>query len=600
MKDIRDILQSVYGYDTFRGQQEQIINHIMSGEDALVIMPTGGGKSLCYQIPAIASEGLTIVISPLIALMNDQVIGLQALGVCAAALHSHTSRDEQHLIDQQIKNKELRMLYVSPERINTSAMTEYLKRIDLDLIAIDEAHCVSIWGNDFRPDYVALSHLKDTFTDVPIIALTATADESTQKDIVKQLHIPEARIFSSSFERENIFINVYPGQKRIQKIIGILKDNPDQSGIIYCLSRKDTEKVSERLTALGYTTAYYHAGMDKDERHRVQRAFQNDEIEIICATIAFGMGIDKPNIRFVIHYSMPKNIEAYYQEIGRAGRDGAPSEAHLFYSYGDYIMLRGFIDRSEGNEMFTKVQYAKLERMWEFAIMSDCRTNAILSYFGEYREEPCNHCDHCLNPPLKIEGTVQAQKILSAIARAHQNIGIELVLDILRGSQKAIIRQMGLDQIKTFGIGRDVPRSEWRFYIIQLINKGVIAINYANNSKLEWTPLSQQVIKGEKSINLVRWVSPSEVQKAASPKINFSEDGDVNAHLLSQLKEWRRDLSNELNVPAYIILGNKVLDQLAIHQPENYTDLLKIKGIGENKLDKYGQDILRIVKEYSS
>ena len=599
MKELYSTLKEVYGYETFRGKQEEIITHVLDKRDALVIMPTGGGKSLCYQLPAIVSDGLTIVISPLIALMNDQVNALKILGVEAAALHSHTDKSRQLEIDAAIKSGSLKLLYVSPERMNTQSMIDYLRTTRISLIAIDEAHCVSIWGNDFRPEYVALAHLKTTFPDVPLLALTATADDSTQKDILAQLHMPEAEIFLSSFERENIFIYAYPGQKRLQKIEAIIKDNSGATGIIYCLSRKDTEKVCARLQEKGLKVAFYHAGMDKQARHYTQLAFQNDEINIICATIAFGMGIDKPNIRFVIHYNMPKNIESFYQEIGRAGRDGDRSESHLFYSFGDYTLLRGFIDRSESNETFKNVQYAKLERMWEFAVMSDCRSNAILSYFGEYRSEPCGHCDHCLSPPVRIDGTTHTQKILSAIARCRQSVGLELLLDILRGSQKATVREKGLDKIKTFGVGRDTPRAAWRDYIMQLIHQGIISINYAGGGTLEWTPLSADVISGKEQVGLVQWIPRSQKGAKSKQEVTTEEEKTYDKTLFEILRSWRKTLAEEMKVPAYIVLSNKVLESICRVKPKNFNDLESIKGIGSNKLDRYGTDIIRIVKENS-
>ncbi|MFT4536258.1 MAG: ATP-dependent DNA helicase RecQ [Saprospiraceae bacterium] len=591
---IHQILKSTFGYDTFREPQEEIINHVMEGKDALVIMPTGGGKSICYQIPALATEGITIVISPLIALMNDQVINLQEVGVEAATIHSNVPQDQMQEIERKLNNGETKILYLSPEKINSEMMQRYLSTLNIGLIAIDEAHCVSVWGNDFRPDYTQLAKLRKVFPKSAFIALTATADPATQDDISKQLELREPRKFLSSFERKNITTHSHPAQKRLDKIAHILREHTEDSGIIYCLSRKDTEKVATNLNMMGLNAKHYHAGMDAESRYRVQREFQNDDIKIICATVAFGMGIDKPNIRFVIHYSMPKNMEAYYQEIGRAGRDGEESVAHLFASWGDFLMLKRFVDSSEGKQEFKRVQYEKLERMWEFASTCDCRTNGILSYFGEYRTEGCGHCDNCLNPPLKKDGSINAQKVLSAIYRTGQSIGLELVIDILRGSHKAEIRNRGFDQIKTFGAGREIDRLTWKNYIIQMINKGIVGIDYSRGSCLTWTPLSTPVLKGEKKIKLADFVpSEKKTKTKKKPILNLN----IDESLLGRLKAWRLSQARERSVPAYVILSNKVIESISSEKPKDKMELLQINGIGDAKLTMYGEDILRIVGE---
>ncbi|MEE9438098.1 MAG: DNA helicase RecQ [Saprospiraceae bacterium] len=589
---IFDILKTTFGFSTFRTPQEEIIRHTMSGKDALVIMPTGGGKSLCFQIPALASDGLTLVVSPLIALMNDQVMNLKQVGVSAAALHSNMTSQETMEVERKINNNEIKLLYMSPERINNDNTKRYLSNCNIKLIAIDEAHCVSIWGNDFRPDYVQLATLRNTFPSVPILALTATADETTQQDICTQLKLNDPKVFISSFERKNIVTYSHAGQKKLDKIAHILSDYREECGIIYCLSRKDTEKVSARLNSLGLNTDYYHAGMNAEDRYRVQRAFQNDQIKIICATIAFGMGIDKSNIRFVIHHNMPKNLEAYYQEIGRAGRDGNPAVAHLFSSWGDFLLLKRFIDDSDGNNDFKNVQNAKLERMWEYASTSDCRTNGVLAYFGEYKNVDCGHCDNCIKPPIKKNGTIEAQKILSAIWRSNQSVGIELLIDILRGSQRYEIRERGLDKIKTFGVGRDLPRNLWKNFIIQLINKGIVGVNYSNGSVLTWTPLSNAVLKNEKPILLAEFV-PVEKSKPKIAKEIFSEDIDVS--LFAKLKAWRLEKAKAKKMPAYIILSNKSLEEIAATKPADKVELLEVNGIGKAKIEMYGDELLEII-----
>ncbi len=592
---IHQILKSTFGYDTFREPQEEIINHVMGGKDALVIMPTGGGKSICYQIPALASDGITIVVSPLIALMNDQVINLQEVGVEAATIHSNVPPGEIQEIERKLNNGETKILYLSPEKINSEMTQRYLSTLNIGLIAIDEAHCVSVWGNDFRPDYTKLARLRNVFPKSAFIALTATADSATQEDISRQLELREPRKFLSSFERKNITTHAHPAQKRLDQIAHILREHTGDSGIIYCLSRKDTEKVASKLNMMGLNAKHYHAGMDAESRYRVQREFQSDEIKIICATVAFGMGIDKPNIRFVIHYSMPKNMEAYYQEIGRAGRDGEESVAHMFASWGDFLMLKRFVDGSEGKEEFKRVQYEKLERMWEFASTTDCRTNGILSYFGEYRTEGCGHCDNCLNPPLKKDGSINAQKVLSAIYRCGQSVGIEMIIDILRGSHKAEIRNRGFDQIKTFGAGREINRLTWKNYIIQMINKGIVGVDYSRGSCLIWTPLSTAVLKGEKKIKLADFV-PTE-KKVKVKKKRAATNIIVDDSLFGRLKAWRLALARDKSVPPYVIFKNSVLEEISSAKPKTDMELLQISGIGDAKLKQYGEDIIRIIRE---
>jgi len=589
---IHKILKSTFGYDLFRLQQEEIINHTLDKKDALVIMPTGGGKSICYQVPALASEGITLVVSPLIALMNDQVTALKQMGVKAEAMHSNLTSDELKFVYHQLEKGELKLLYMSPERINNETTQRFLSTLNIELIAIDEAHCVSVWGNDFRPDYAELSSLRNIFPESAILALTATADKATQDDIISQLNLREPKTFLSSFERKNITTYIEDGTQRIEKIKAILQNQEDATGIIYCLSRKDTENVSKKLQAAGYNTDYYHAGLDPLERSRVQRQFQNDEIQIICATIAFGMGIDKPNIRFVIHYNMPKNLEADYQEMGRGGRDGEPAEAILFHSWGDFVKLQRFIDEGEANPEFKKVQTAKLERMWEYSTSSDCRTNLVLNYFGEYRSEKCGHCDNCLNPPIKKDGTTQAMMALSAIKRCNEKLGIESLIGVLKGSYRAEIVSRGYDKIKTFGIGRNISGINWKNYIIQMINQGVISIDYTNSSTLKWTPLSQKVLSNELKVNIVDFVPKAKTKKT---KKLIKENLNVDQSLFDKLKKWRLSLARKKNVPAFTILGNKALNEICHHLPQNRLELLQINGIGEVKLKKYGDDILKIV-----
>lgn len=589
-----DVLKEVFGYDSFRDQQEKIIESVISGQDTLVIMPTGGGKSLCYQIPALLLDGLTIVVSPLIALMNDQVAALQQLNISAAALHSNIDYDDKRRIDQKIMDGSLKLLYVSPEGLLQERFLEYLQRQKVSLIAIDEAHCVSVWGNDFRPEYVKLAALKQYFPQVPTIALTATADHATQTDIMQQLAMKEANHFLSSFERTNINTAASPGQKRIEQISNFLSNKSGQAGIVYCLSRKSTEKIADDLQAMGYKARAYHAGVEPHLREEIQREFQNDDIQIVCATIAFGMGIDKPNIRWVIHYNMPKNIEGYYQEIGRAGRDASDSETLLFYSWGDYTNLMRFIDESEASDSFKNVQRAKLERMWEFSTAASCRTNLVLNYFGEYRSDNCGHCDNCINPPEMFDGIRYAQMALSAVIRANERLGINLLIDVLRGSYRQEIREAGLDKIKTYGVGRDIPFLHWKHYVTQIINQGLISIDYTDGSRLKRTPLSESVLKAEIEVPMTKFVSEKEKAKFKVPKPVINME-DTDASLLSKLKSWRSKQAKSQGVPAFVILHDRALVQIATLKPISSPQLLAVEGIGKAKNEKYGEDIIEIV-----
>ncbi len=600
-KNIQHLLKSTFGYDSFRYPQEEIINYVINKKDALVIMPTGGGKSLCYQIPALAMPGLTIVVSPLIALMKDQVNALTALGVSAAAYNSHASHSDIAKIENDAYEGKIKMLYISPEKIGNKACQTFLSRLKIDLVAVDEAHCVSMWGNDFRPEYLNLARLRDAFIDIPFIALTATADASTQQDICQQLHLKDPKIFISSFERKNITLSASPANKRIDTIEALIRRNYGKSGIIYCMSRKSTETVCESLKNRGIKTDYYHAGMAQEQRSKVQEDFINDDLQIICATVAFSMGIDKSNIRWIVHYNMPKNIEAYYQEIGRAGRDGLPSEALMFYNFMDYEMLKEFIKDSESTEEFREVQYAKLDRMWECANTQNCRTNLLLNYFGEYRQHPCNHCDNCLQPKDTFDGTELAQKALSAIVRTNEQISMNMVIDILRGSHKKDVIDKGYDKIKTFGAGRDRFALEWKSFITQMINQGLISIAFSDYYKLKTTPFSKSVLSGELKVNLIsNIIKPKTEEKLPiEKKTNVKKEyGPVDNSLLGKLKSWRLFKAKELGMPPYIIMHDSTLETISSHQPLSLVDLSEVPGIGDHKLKKYGDEILQVVKEY--
>ena len=590
---IQKILKETYGYDEFRTEQREVIDHLLAGNDSLVIMPTGGGKSLCFQIPAIASEGLGIVISPLIALMQDQVESLRQNGVVAAALNSSTSAEEQREIHEQIANKTLKLLYLSPEKINSERFYDYMQSLDITFFAVDEAHCVSIWGNDFRSDYVELKNLKRVFPNVPIIALTATADTATRTDIMSQLNISDARLFLGSFERTNILLKSMPAKDRIKYITRFIHNQQGGAGIVYCLSRKSTESIAGKLQKAGINAGFYHAGMSQSDRMQVQRNFQNDTIQVICATIAFGMGIDKPNIRFVVHYNMPKNIESYYQEIGRAGRDGHQSATILFSNYNDYLQLQSFINGSEASDQFKGVQNAKLNRMWEYASGYECRTNFILNYFGEYRKEPCGRCDNCKQPPKKFDGTVLAQKALSAIYRSQQSVGMELLINVLRGSGMREIYARGLQDIKTYGAGRDLPYLDWKSYVTQMINQGIIGIDFTTNGRLIVTPFSEAVLKGKQQVELVEFVKEQNKKVAPQKRITLEHND-----LYEELRLWRNEVAKSKGIPAYTVFTNTSIEELSTSKPTELDELYDINGIGKVKLNKYGKAVIGIIRNY--
>ncbi len=591
----KQILEEVFGYKSFRSPQDQIIESVLEGNDAMVIMPTGGGKSLCYQIPALVMEHTTVVVSPLIALMEDQVQALKGNGVEAIAYHSAMDRSELDAIYQKLDDNELKVIYVSPEKINSQEFSNILNLAKIDLFAIDEAHCVSVWGNDFRPDYVQLSQLKKRYPKIPLIALTATADEATRSDIQAKLGIHQAKVFISSFERTNIFVECRSGQKRQQQIEQFISHQKGNAGIIYCLSKKSCEKTSDKLKSLGYKSDFYHAGRSSADRNRVQQAFQNDDLQIICATIAFGMGIDKSNIKWIIHFNMPKNIEGYYQEIGRAGRDGDEAHTLMFYSWADMSLLTKFIDDSPAAEDFKALQRSKLDRIWELATGASCRTNMILSYFGEFRSEPCGHCDNCKNPPKTFDGKIISQKAISAVMRGRESMSFNLLIDVLRGSMKQEVQSLGLHHIKTFGAGRQLTFIEWKHYLTQIINQGLLKVDYTDGARLKCTPLSKTAVMGELDIALTKWSAVKTTPKPVKLEIDL---GQMSQGLFNELKNWRTTQAQKKRVPAYIIMSDKVLKAIASAKPTNTAALLGIDGIGTKKQRDYGEDIINIVLKH--
>ncbi len=594
---IQQTLKKYYGYDNFRPGQEEIIHTALKGQDALVIMPTGGGKSLCFQLPALHMDGFVLVVSPLIALMEDQVAACQSHGISAYASNSHTEAATAQKIAKAAEGKSLDLLYISPEKLLTQGMITWLRSHRPAMIAIDEAHCVSIWGNDFRPEYAKLGVLREYFPDTSIMALTATADPATQQDIATQLKLQSPHTHIGSFERTNLLVSSDTGVSKYSKTLQLLQNEYRGAGIIYCLSRKSTEQLTQKLQRDGYRAACYHAGLPKRKRSKVHHDFLHDRVEIVCATIAFGMGIDKPNIRWIIHHNLPKNIESYYQEVGRAGRDGLPANVHLFYSWRDIQTLRHFIEISDGNSEFRSVQLAKMDRMWEYATATSCRTNLVLSYFGEFRKEPCGHCDNCLYPPESFDGTVIAQKALSGVTRSRENIGLNLLIDLLRGSAKREIMELRLDKIKTYGVGRDLSYMEWKEYITQLLNQGALSIDYTTGGKLKLTPLSQAILASQETIQLHR----VDRSGAKSPKTERSKSKTelLQDDFAQQIRLWRSTMAKALNVPAYRIFSDKTLIDLTEKHPLYVSQLTQVHGLGEKKVADFGQELIRYIRQYT-
>lgn len=587
-----DYLKRYYGYDRFRPMQEDIIQSVLGGRDTVVLMPTGGGKSVCFQIPALMLPGVTIVVSPLIALMKDQVEALHMNGIQAAYYNSTQTSREQRDIEDSCINGKLKLLYVSPEKLLTESFFILLQRINISLFAIDEAHCISSWGHDFRPEYTQLHILKQRFPTVPTIALTATADKLTRQDIATQLGLNDPAIFVASFNRTNLSLQVLPGQNRLQQIIRLLQQKPNTSGIIYCLSRKSTESLAAKLQEKGFSAAFYHAKMDPNDRARTQEAFLRDDVRIICATIAFGMGIDKSNVRWVIHYNLPKNIESFYQEIGRAGRDGAAAQTVLFYSFADVATYKEML--AENNPANLGLQLAKLERMQQYADAHTCRRQILLSYFSEELPEPCGNCDVCRDPRVTFDGTILAQKALSAMVRTGERVPMNLLIDILRGSRSQQILQGGYDQVKTYGAGRDVRFEDWRSYLHQLINIGVIEIAYEHHYALRRGILADQVLYGGRKIDLVR---PDDAPKPVVEKIKTKTETQRD-DLFERLRLLRKELADEQNVPAYVIFTDTTLEDMARQRPTTPDALRNVSGVGERKLQLFGERFLNEIVGY--
>ena len=604
MKELQQLLKKFFGYSEFRPLQAEIIQHILQKKDELVLMPTGGGKSICYQLPAIYLPGITLVISPLIALMKDQVEGLIANGIPAASLNSMMSDSEQQQVKQLCIQGKIKLLYISPERVKAEA-DWFLPRLDISLIAIDEAHCVSHWGHDFRPEYTQLAILKERFPNVPVIALTATADKVTRTDIIEQLRLNNPQVFISSFDRPNLSLTVRRGlnkKEKIKSIVHFIRQHRDQCGIIYCMKRSDTEMLVEELSLFQIKATAYHAGLSPQKREQAQNDFIHDRVDVVCATVAFGMGIDKSNIRWVIHFNMPGSIENYYQEIGRAGRDGAKSDTLLFYSMSDLIVLRQFAEESGQVE----VNLEKLNRMQRYCETDVCRRRILLSYFGEEVEKDCGNCDVCKNPPLRFDGSILVQKALSAVVRTNQQIGVEMLIHILRGAARTELTEKGFHHIKTYGAGRDLSYMEWKEYIYQMIQLGFLEIDYAHTNRLKVTALGTKVLYGKATAQLAKYIPPEPEKKKAktgSEKKGFKaqpirpiESESVDEILWDALKQLRKQLADRESRPAYHIFTDDSLEDMVAQKPITLGDFNLIRGVGQIKLEKYGRVFVSLIR----
>ena len=597
-------LKRYFGYDSFRPLQEEIIRTVLDGRDSLVLMPTGGGKSICYQLPALLCEGTAVVVSPLISLMKDQVESLCANGVAAGALNSSNDETENAVLRRACMEGSLKLLYISPEKLIAEA--NYLLRdMHISLFAIDEAHCISQWGHDFRPEYAQMGFIREMCPNIPVIALTATADKITREDIVRQLHLNQPKVFISSFDRPNLSLTVKRGYQQKEKskaILDFIGRHRGESGIIYCMSRSKTETVAQMLQKQGLRVAVYHAGLSSVRRDEAQDDFINDRVQIVCATIAFGMGIDKSNVRWVIHYNLPKSIESFYQEIGRAGRDGLPSDTLLFYSLADLILLTKFATES-GQQ---GINLEKLQRMQQYAEADVCRRRILLSYFGEATTEDCGNCDVCKNPPQRFDGTVIVQKALSAIVRTEQQIGTSILVDILRGNNTPDVSEKGYQQLKTFGAGREVPARDWQDYLLQMLQLGYFEIAYNENNHLKITNSGSDVLFGRSQARLAvirREESAPAKGRKKKPTIPVRElplglPNTESEELFEALRALRKRLADQEALPAYIVLSDKVLHLLSTARPTTMEAFGNISGIGEYKKKKYGKDFVELIRKY--
>jgi len=593
--DIHKTLQTTFGYSDFRPHQREIIEGVINGEDAFVLMPTGGGKSLCYQIPALHREGVAIVVSPLISLMKDQVDALCANGVRAACFNSSLNAEDTRNVLAQLHAYQLDLLYVAPERLLSESFLDRLQQIPLALFAIDEAHCISQWGHDFRPEYVKLGQLRDHFPAVPIIALTATAEQQTRQDILGKLRLRQSRQIVAGFDRPNIRYTVMDKQKPALQLLRFLDSHREEAGIVYCLSRKRVEEVAQKLTAEGIRAAAYHAGMSAGDRKSVQDAFLRDDLQVVVATVAFGMGIDKSNVRFVVHYDLPKNIESYYQETGRAGRDGLAAEALLLFGYGDIALSRGLIEKG-GNPEQKRIEIHKLNAMVGFAEATTCRRRVLLGYFDERLDENCGNCDICLNPPETYDATEEARKALSCVFRVGQRFGVGHVIDVLRGAKTQRLRDLRHDQLSTYGIGKEQSQDQWSHLIRQLVHLGYLQQDIANYSVLRLTEEARPLLRGECHLTLAR---PRVKPAAAGKKVRKQIVGlDYDEELFALLRARRKKIADRDEVPPFVVFGDASLAEMAATLPTNRAALLDINGVGEHKLEKYGAEFIEEIELY--